>query len=700
MKRRWWVAGAMLSALLFLVGCDLDREIEKLLGNLAQVFWEVGFERANDPLLTELTETTGRRVAEVSPRKDMPVKFQVLDVGEVNAFALPNGRIYVFRGLLESADTEDEAAAVLAHEVGHIAGRHSLKQFRLSLGLGLLADLLNLNRQGATVQTLAGLAGTLYELGYSRQHERDADTYAFRLSLLAGYDPQGAVALFEKFVKLEGRPSRLLSYLSTHPPSKERLERAKRVSSDLGRIYPDLPPFAAHTLIGAGYAQRGLYWQAIHHYRAAVQAQPRHVPALIGLAQAKEALGEKEEAKQWYERVLDIEPNNAAAQQGLERLQQQTSSLPPPAGGRTSEPSVTPLWFDQAMEEWALVQQRWQSEWKTTLSTTNSAVGQAKTLWSQLSTLPFQKIQLGRISISYNQSRDRRRQDSLPTPSWHETNRRYELQRKQEELATTCARLLTLFQLTTSEWESLMEDARQAILVWQRSLHDWRTLTEQGYAFPLSFAQAADNSNRILFRFVLSTERERESLREAERQLGRAVMMLAESLNTLLRAEASLWSAEARLQWANDAAQRARAELQALLSRLKEKRGQVDKALISAYHTRLAALELKTPLPVALKIVAYHLRVTEEQAKAVREKVPDIGATAIALAFSKVRKVPPEQLLTEVDFRSDWQEKLLANRVPSGVRVALRWMTNAWERGQAMQDEKEPPTQEHKEDDK
>ncbi|MQK95581.1 M48 family metalloprotease, partial [Escherichia coli] len=98
--------------------------------------------------------------------------------------------IYVFRGMLETTDTEDELASVLAHEAGHVAGRHSLKQFRLSLGIGLLADLLNLNKQSAFVQNLAGLATTLYELGYSRQHERDADNYALRLTLLAGYDPK------------------------------------------------------------------------------------------------------------------------------------------------------------------------------------------------------------------------------------------------------------------------------------------------------------------------------------------------------------------------------------------------------------------------------------------------------------------------------------------------------------------------------
>ncbi len=689
MRHLLWRVGLVVASLLLLVGCDVEREIEKLLGAVAQAFWEVGFERSDDPLLTELTQTAGQRIAEVSPRKDMPIRFRVLDVGDVNAFALPNGRIYVFRGLLETADTEDEVAAVLAHEVGHVAGRHSLKQFRLSLGIGLLADLLNLNKQGATVQALAGVASTLYQLGYSRQHERDADTYAFRLALLASYDPQGSVALFEKFAQREGRPSRLLSYLSTHPPSTERLERAKRVTADLGRIYPDLPAFAARTLIAAGYAQRGLYRQAARYYQAAAQEQPRHVPALLGLAQAKEALGERAEAKEWYERVLEIEPNNPEAQQGLLRLQQQSdpspSISPTPAPEQTL--TISLAWFAQAIAEFTQVQQRWQKGWQTTVTATNAAVTQSQTLWSQLRLVSAQfggSIKLGSLSFTYTPSRDRRQQSDRQGDkalSWHELRRLEEVRRRQEELADDCARLLGQFHFAIAELESLLEDGRRATALWHRSLSEWQELTRKGCLFPAAFARAADESARILFRLAVSLEHDSESVRDLEQQLSRAIAMLVDSVNLSQRPQGmTAWSAESRLQWAQTALQRARAELQTLMAQVKEKRRQVDKALLSAYQTRLAALEAKTPLPVALKIVAYHLRLSEEQVRAVREKAPDIGATALLLAFAKARQKSPEQLLTATNFQGDWISELIANRAPSGVRVALRWLTTAWER--------------------
>jgi len=71
---RWRKLSAILvfSLLLALVGCDLDREVEKLLGAIAQTFWELGFERSEDPLLAELTETTGRKLPKFRPAKTCP----------------------------------------------------------------------------------------------------------------------------------------------------------------------------------------------------------------------------------------------------------------------------------------------------------------------------------------------------------------------------------------------------------------------------------------------------------------------------------------------------------------------------------------------------------------------------------------------------------------------------------------------------
>lgn len=677
----------VLPLLIWLVGCDLDREVEKLLGALAQTFWELGFERSEDPILVELTETVGRKVAEVSPRKDMPIKFRVLNIGEMNAVALPNGRIYVFRGMLETADTEDELAAVLAHEVGHVAGRHSLKQFRVSLGISLLADLLNLNKRSRTIQSLAGVAAALYELGYSRQHERDADSYALRLALLAGYDPQGSVALFGKFVKSEGKPARWLIYLSTHPPSTERLERAKRANSDLGRIYPDLPAFAAHALVGAGYAQRGLYRHAALHYGKAVELHPQYVPALLGLAEAKEELGESSEASKLYERVLEIDPQNETAKQGLERVRKRLDGSPPLETVNEKEQRIALRWLEESLTEWKRVVEQWTKQRQAVVNTTSKAASQIKALWSQMGSMPLMSSPNFHAFIRSERMSLRTEDEPL---SWRDAQRIDNLIRTQDEVINRCARTLAAFQITVSELESVLEDAQYATGLWVRALKDWQGLIAQGHKLPDQTVRASDSSSRVLFRVAIGFERDAETVRGIERQLTRALASLAEAANLLRGQKRSFaWIAETKLQIARSLIQGAESDLRFLLNVVKEKRTQVDKALLSAYQTRLSALEVKTPTPVVRKVAAYHLRVEEAQIASVRERTPDIGATALVIAFSKARKIAPETLLAEIDFNTDWLGKLTAEKVPSGVRVILRWMTNAWERDWELVDKSE-----------
>ncbi|MCS7224294.1 MAG: M48 family metalloprotease, partial [Armatimonadetes bacterium] len=309
-----------LFAIPLLQGCDVEREIEKVLGVYSQFYVSLVYTRSKDPVLAELTESVGSRIREVTPRKDMPIKYGVLDSGEINAFALSNGRIYVLRGLMEMMETEDELASVLAHEAGHVAARHTLKDFRRNLLVSTLADLGDLEKQSRWVQASASLIWSLTELAFSRQQEYDADRYGLRLALIGRYDPRGSVDLFDKFAKREGRPSRVLVFLSTHPPAVDRVERARAGVSQINRIVPQLDAVSAHTLIGDGYLQRSLFRQALAHYQRALEKAPDYVPALLGSGKANEAWGNFKAAKEAYEKVLQREPDHPEAREGLERV--------------------------------------------------------------------------------------------------------------------------------------------------------------------------------------------------------------------------------------------------------------------------------------------------------------------------------------------------------------------------------------------
>jgi Zn-dependent protease with chaperone function len=150
------------------------------------------------------------------------VSVRIYDIPATNAFALPGGRIVVMRELIAKAETPEEVAGVLAHELGHIAGRHAEAQLIRATGLQLL---LSLATGGDTISTAAGVATILQ---YSREAERQADAFAQAMLEAAAIDPLGLKRFFERILKDEGRSEggvfgKIGSIFSTHPGTDERI---------------------------------------------------------------------------------------------------------------------------------------------------------------------------------------------------------------------------------------------------------------------------------------------------------------------------------------------------------------------------------------------------------------------------------------------------------------------------------------------
>jgi predicted Zn-dependent protease len=154
---------------------------------------------------------------------------------QINAFALPAGFLYVYTGLLLAADNEAELAGILAHEIGHVVGRHSANQLATQLGLNILVSLA-LGENSEELASLAAQAGTSGALArFSRDDEREADAFGVKYTIAAGYDPRGLLTFFEKLKKLEGRrQSGLESLLSSHPATQERIDRIDRMIQKAG----------------------------------------------------------------------------------------------------------------------------------------------------------------------------------------------------------------------------------------------------------------------------------------------------------------------------------------------------------------------------------------------------------------------------------------------------------------------------------
>ncbi|MBI5144697.1 MAG: M48 family metalloprotease [Candidatus Omnitrophica bacterium] len=199
------------------LGRDMDRQMQRKIKVSADL-----------QLQTRLN-TIGYKLAASSDRQDLLYYFRVANDEELNAFALPGGFVYVNSGLMQRA-TDDELASVLAHEIGHIAARHSVKKLQAAMGYNILINLALGISGNASLGRAMDIVFNLVNLGYSRQDEFLADRLAVKYSKKAGFDPYGMVTFFKKLAEEQRRkgPSFRIVFLSSHPPIEERIKNVEK----------------------------------------------------------------------------------------------------------------------------------------------------------------------------------------------------------------------------------------------------------------------------------------------------------------------------------------------------------------------------------------------------------------------------------------------------------------------------------------
>jgi Putative Zn-dependent protease, contains TPR repeats len=157
-----------------------------------------------------------------------------------NAFALPGGQVFFFSALLEQADTQDEFAGVLAHEVGHVAHRHGMEQLISTAGTGALIGFILGDMTGISVA--AGLGATIIDARFSRDAERQADAFAAHVAERMDFNPAGLADLINR-VGADDEFARALALLSTHPLTEDRKAALEILSQQ--RPTGLEPPFTA-----------------------------------------------------------------------------------------------------------------------------------------------------------------------------------------------------------------------------------------------------------------------------------------------------------------------------------------------------------------------------------------------------------------------------------------------------------------------
>lgn len=260
--KRLAFASVLLAGVLALVGCYTNpvtgrRELvlvtpEQELSLGAQSFAEVQkTERvSSNPSDTERVRRVGQRIA-AAVGNDLPGaqwEFVVFDSKEVNAFALPGGKVGVYSGLLQLASSDDELATVIGHEIAHVTARHGAERVSLAMGAEMLGQIGGQIAQrwienptwAQGIMSAYGVGANVAMMPHSRKQEMESDYMGIVYSARAGYDPRAAVAFWQKMSaqKSNGQaPSWLAKFLSTHPTDADRIAQLNARMPEVLQIY-------------------------------------------------------------------------------------------------------------------------------------------------------------------------------------------------------------------------------------------------------------------------------------------------------------------------------------------------------------------------------------------------------------------------------------------------------------------------------
>lgn len=211
----------------------LSEEQEISIGEKAEPqFLEEGGGPIPDPAIQQYVSDLGHRLAALSERPDLPWEFHTLNSEMINAFALPGGKVFVSRGLMEKMTNEAQLAGVLGHEVGHVTAKHindrMARQMIVSAivaGAGVAAQTSDDEYVRVLGGTAAGAGGTLYLLSFSRGQEHESDELGIRYMVKAGYNPRGQVQVMKILKDAAGGGG--VEWLQTHPLPQSRIDELR-----------------------------------------------------------------------------------------------------------------------------------------------------------------------------------------------------------------------------------------------------------------------------------------------------------------------------------------------------------------------------------------------------------------------------------------------------------------------------------------
>jgi predicted Zn-dependent protease len=279
----------------------------------------------------------------------MPYRFQAVNANYVNAYAFPGGSIAATRGILLEVESEDELAALMGHEIGHVNARHFAERQAQGTLLEIVAATATVAaaskkpQYGELAQLIGSLGGGALLAHYSRDNEREADALGMEYMNKAGYTPEGMADLMDMLnSQSKSKPGALELMFATHPMSSERLantRRALQTSYAEGARKPrqkeryldntarlrGLRPAIGEQQKGEAMLNQKKYDIAEGHLRQALNMAPDDYPGLVLMAKTQMAMKRPNEAQPYLARAKAIYPAEAQASQlaGVAHLQLQ-----------------------------------------------------------------------------------------------------------------------------------------------------------------------------------------------------------------------------------------------------------------------------------------------------------------------------------------------------------------------------------------
>lgn len=210
----------------------IQKVTDKTEAKLGELFWKA-FQKSEkenrNPFVVSAVDSIVAKICSANKIDRDLISVHILEKDEINAFALPNGRLVIYSGLIINSDNQEELSGVISHEIAHIQLNHVMKKLVKEVGLSVLISMATGNSGADVVKETAKM---LSSSAFDRSLEKEADIKAVEYLVKAKINPEPFANFLYKLSIKENESTKYLTWISTHPDSKERAEYIIEHSKD------------------------------------------------------------------------------------------------------------------------------------------------------------------------------------------------------------------------------------------------------------------------------------------------------------------------------------------------------------------------------------------------------------------------------------------------------------------------------------